>query len=77
MPLTAAKGRTMPSVRDPHFELEQIAIDAFLVASASCMTHVPPDASESVNWQQLCDSSLTLNSAYMGELKSSPSLLIE
>jgi hypothetical protein len=50
------------------FGLEELAVDAFLSASAVCVPINPADTLPES--QQICEAALTLNAAYMGELLS-------
>ena len=60
----------MQTERARQYDSEQLAMDAFLAASAACMPNASGDLHAADHWRQLCDRSLTLNAAYMGELMS-------
>lgn len=64
--IIAESGATMETQLG--FDLEQLAVDAFLSASAACVPNDP--AGTRPECERLCDAALTLNAAYMGELLS-------
>jgi len=45
-------------------DLQQQALDAFLAASAACMTDPPTDVTVNEDWQRICDRAFTLDVAY-------------